>query len=93
MGNVSARSRKCGGCGGLGFGLVRNHVWSGKLCLLITMSRMGYITICPDGKCSCIQYPYTSHPAPYTPPAKHVYLIDKFSLYSLMMAKISGRNM
>ena len=45
-----------GGCGGLDFGLVRNHVWTEKLCLLITMSRMGYITICPDGKCSCIQY-------------------------------------
>jgi hypothetical protein len=25
---------------GLGFGLVRNHVWTEKLCLLITMSRM-----------------------------------------------------
>ena len=25
-----------------------------ELCLLITMSRMGYITICLDGKCSCI---------------------------------------
>ena len=31
-----------------------------ELCLLITMSRMGYITICPDGKCSCIQYPMGS---------------------------------
>ena len=37
-------------CGGLGFGLVRNHVWAEKMCLLITMSRMGYITICPNGK-------------------------------------------
>ena len=24
---------------------------------LITMSRLGYITICPSGKCSCIQCP------------------------------------
>jgi hypothetical protein len=47
VGSVSARSRKCGGCVGLGFGLVRNHVWTEKPCLLITMSRMGYITICP----------------------------------------------
>ena len=46
VGSVSARSRKCGGCGGLGFGLVRNHVWTDKLCLLITMSKLGYITIC-----------------------------------------------
>ena len=38
MGSVSARSRKCGGCGGLGFGLVRNHVWTEKLCLLITVA-------------------------------------------------------
>ena len=26
LGSVSARSRKCGGCGRLGFGLVRNYV-------------------------------------------------------------------
>ena len=45
VGSVSARSRTCGGCGGLGFGLVRNHVWTEKLWLLMTMSRMGYITI------------------------------------------------
>ena len=57
MGSVSARPRKCGGCGRLGFGLVRNHVWTERPCLLITMSRLGYITICPDGKCSYIQYP------------------------------------
>ena len=57
VGSVSARSCKCGGCGGLGLGLVRNHLWTEKLCLLITMSRMGYMTICPDGKFSCIQYP------------------------------------
>ena len=38
---------------GLGIGLVRNHI-DRELCLLITMSRMGYITICLDGKCSCI---------------------------------------
>ena len=31
-------------------------VWTEKLCLIMTMSKMGYITICPDGKCSCIQY-------------------------------------
>ena len=53
VGSVSARSLKCGGCGGLGFGLVRNHVWTEKICLLLTMSRMGYIKICLDGKCSC----------------------------------------
>ena len=58
MRGVSARSRKCGGvCGGLGFGLVKNHVWTYKLCLIITMSRVSYLIICPDGKCSCIQYP------------------------------------
>ena len=56
LGSVSARSRKCGGCGGLGLGLVRNHLWTYKLCLLITMSRMGYITIRPNGKCSYIHY-------------------------------------
>jgi hypothetical protein len=33
VGSVSARSRKCGGCGGFGFGLVRNHVQTKKLCL------------------------------------------------------------
>ena len=57
VGSVSARFRKCGGFGGLGFGLVRNHVWTEKLCLLIIMSRMGYIIICPNGKCSFKQYP------------------------------------
>jgi hypothetical protein len=46
-----------GGRGGLGFGLVRNHVWTEILCLFLTMSGMGYITICPKGKRSCIQYP------------------------------------
>ena len=56
VGSVSARSLKCGGCGGLGFGLVRNRVWTENYAYL-SMSRMGYITICPDGKCSCIQYP------------------------------------
>jgi hypothetical protein len=54
QGGKGVRSRKCGGCEGLGFGLVRSHVWTEKLCLLITMSRMGYITICPNGKCSFI---------------------------------------
>ena len=39
VGSVSARSHKFGGCGGLGFWLVRNHAWTEKLCLLITMSR------------------------------------------------------
>ena len=29
----------------------------------------------------------------YTPLQIHVYLIDKFSLYNLMMAKFCGRNM
>ena len=56
VGSVNARSRKCGGCGGLGFGLVRNHVWTEKLRPLITMSRTGYLKICPNGMCS-IQYP------------------------------------
>ena len=42
-----------GGCGGLGFGLVRNHVWTEKLCLIITIVQPG------DGQkfvaetCSC----------------------------------------
>jgi hypothetical protein len=31
VGSVSARSRKCVGCEGLGFGLVRNHVWTEKV--------------------------------------------------------------
>jgi hypothetical protein len=43
-----------GGVGGFGFGLVRNHVRTEKLCLLITMSRLGYMTICPTGKCSFV---------------------------------------
>ena len=34
----------CGG-GGLGFGLVRNHVRAEKLCLLITMSSVILYTI------------------------------------------------
>ena len=50
VGSVSARSRKCGGCGGFGFVLVRNCAWTEKLWLLMTMCRMGYITICPNGK-------------------------------------------
>ena len=41
-----------GGGWGLGFGLVRNHVWT-ELCLLITMSRMGYIKICLNSQCNC----------------------------------------
>ena len=41
----SARSRKCGGCERLGFGLVRNHVRTEKLCLLITMSSVVLYTI------------------------------------------------
>jgi len=28
--SVSARYRKCEACGGLGFGLVRNHMWTEK---------------------------------------------------------------
>jgi hypothetical protein len=40
--------------GGFGFGLVRNHVRTGKLCLLITMSVLGYMAICPKGKCSFV---------------------------------------
>jgi len=51
VGSVSARSRKCGG---LGFGLVRNLIRTEKLCLLITMSRLGYMTICPNDKCSFV---------------------------------------
>jgi hypothetical protein len=57
VGSVSARFRKCAGCEGLGFGLVRDHVWTETVCLHITKSRMGYIKICPDGKFSCTQYP------------------------------------
>jgi hypothetical protein len=37
--------------------LVRNHVWTEKLCLFIIMSRMGYIKICPNDNGSCSQYP------------------------------------
>jgi hypothetical protein len=54
VGSVSARSRKCGVCGGFGFGLVRNHVRTEKLCLLITMSSLGYMTLCPNGKCGVV---------------------------------------
>jgi hypothetical protein len=54
VGSVSARSRKCGGCGGFGFGLVTNHVRTEKLCLLITMSRLGYMTVCPNVKCGFV---------------------------------------
>jgi hypothetical protein len=43
-----------GVCGGFGFGLVRNHVRTEKLRLLITMSRLGYIKLCPNGKCSFV---------------------------------------
>jgi hypothetical protein len=45
--SVGARSRKCGECGGFRFGLVGNHVQTDKLCLLITMSRLGYMTNVP----------------------------------------------
>jgi hypothetical protein len=54
VGSVGTRSRKCGGCGGFGFGLIGNHVRTEKLCLLTTMSRLGYMTICPTGKCSFV---------------------------------------
>jgi hypothetical protein len=53
-GGVSARSRKCGGVRGLGFVLFRNQYIDRELCLLLTMSRMGYITICLGGTCSYI---------------------------------------
>jgi hypothetical protein len=52
-GGVSARYRKCGGGG--------PWIWVGwepyidrELCLLRTMSRMGYVKICFHGKCSYI---------------------------------------
>ena len=45
-----------GGCGGFGFVLVRNCAWTEKLWLLMTMCRMGYITICTDGKCKEREY-------------------------------------
>jgi hypothetical protein len=50
-GGVSARSRKCGEVGGLGFGLVRNQ-YIDRTMPTITMSRMGYITVCLNSKYS-----------------------------------------
>jgi hypothetical protein len=50
---LSARSRKCVG-GGAWFWAGQESYIDRELCLLITMSRMGYITIRLDGKCSCI---------------------------------------
>ena len=54
VGGVGARSRKCGG---LSYGLVRKHVRTEMLCLLISMFlRLGYMSMCPNGKCSlCTQ--------------------------------------
>ena len=53
-GVVGARSCKRGG---LGYRLVRKHVWTEMLGLLISMFLgLGYMSTCPNGKCSiCIQ--------------------------------------
>ena len=59
VGVVSARSRKRAG---LGYRLVREHAWTEMLGLLISMFLgLGYMSICPNGKCSiCIRiYIYT----------------------------------
>ena len=42
--------------GGLGYSLVRKHAWTEMLGLLITMFLgLGYMSMCPNGKCSiCI---------------------------------------
>jgi hypothetical protein len=50
-GGVSARFRKCGEVGDLGFGLVRNQ-YIDRTMPIITMSRIGYITICLNSKYS-----------------------------------------
>jgi len=54
MGGVGARSRERGG---LSYGLVRKHAWTEMLSLLISMFLgLGYMSMCPNGKCSlCIQ--------------------------------------
>jgi hypothetical protein len=54
VGWVGARSRKRGG---LSYGLFRKHLRTEMLCLLISMFlRLGYMSMCPNGKCSlCIQ--------------------------------------
>jgi hypothetical protein len=51
---VGARSRKRGG---LSYGLVRKLARTEMLCLLISMFlRLGYMSMCPNSKCSlCIQ--------------------------------------
>jgi hypothetical protein len=49
-GGVSARSRKCGGGTAFDLGWL-GTILDRDLCLLITMSRMGYLRICLDGKC------------------------------------------
>jgi hypothetical protein len=48
-GGVSVRSRKFWEVGGLGFGLFRNQ-YIDRILPTITMSRMGYITICLNSK-------------------------------------------
>jgi hypothetical protein len=50
-GGVSARSPKCGEVGGLGFGSFRNQ-YIDRIMPTITMSRMGYITVCLNSKYS-----------------------------------------
>jgi hypothetical protein len=55
-GGVSARSRKCGEVGGLGFGLFRN-LYIDRTMPTIAMSRTGYITICLNSKYSYMRYP------------------------------------
>jgi hypothetical protein len=52
-GGVSARSRKCGGLGAFDLGWL-GTILDRDLCLLITMSGMGYLTICLHGKCSYV---------------------------------------
>ena len=55
MGGVGARSRKRGE---LGYRLIRKHVRTEMLGLLISMFLgLGYMSICPNSKCGiCIQF-------------------------------------
>ena len=41
-------------CGGVWLWADKKSYMDRELCVLITMSIMGYITICLYGKCSCI---------------------------------------
>ena len=50
VGGVGARSRKLGG---LGYRLVRKHARTEMLGLLISVFlELGYMSMCPSGKCS-----------------------------------------